>query len=263
MTWIKAAYPKKSLGQHFLRDPRVRDRLVQAIDPKGDDFLVEIGPGEGVLTEALASSAGRLIAIEIDPSLALALSRRLPNVEVIVQDVLEVDFSSLGENLKVAGNLPYYISTPILFHLLKFPNIASMHFLLQKEVAERLASPPGSRIYGRLSVMVQEKCEVKKGFLVKPGSFFPPPKVDSMQVSLYPCPPRVPLLDEELFSRLVRLAFSKRRKMLKGALFPEIKEETLERAGLDPCLRPEAIPPEGYVRLANILALEKRVLASI
>src|SRR5215469_5026896 len=189
------ARPKKSFGQHFLHEKRYIERIVSAISPRTDDFVVEIGPGEGALTFPLLTAAGKLTAIELDTDLIPHLQAKAASIgelSIIHADVLKVDFTALAQRhgvsrLRIAGNLPYYISSPILFHCVDHAAaIADMHFMLQKEVVDRMAAEPGSKVYGRLSVMLQLACRVEPLFEVPPGAFRPPPKVDSAVVRLIP-----------------------------------------------------------------------------
>lgn len=239
--------PRKRFGQHFLHDPAVVRRIVEAIAPAADDFVVEIGPGEGVLTRPLAERAGRLEAIEIDRDLAAALAAE--RIKVHVADALEFDFGQLPQGTRVVGNLPYNISTPLLFHLARFADrLRDLHFMLQREVVERMVAPPSTPAYGRLSVMLQARFSMQKLFRVAAGAFRPPPKVESAVVRLVPL--AEPLdRDAERFADVVRRAFSARRKTLRNAL--GLEAEALEALGIDPRLRPENLSPQDYVRIAR------------
>ena len=257
-----SAHPKKSFGQHFLHDRHYIDNIVQAINPRSEDFLVEIGPGEGALTLPLLLAAGKLTAIELDTDLIPGLQKRAASVgelQVIQADVLKVDFSELAGShdtprLRLAGNLPYYISSPILFHCVEHAAaIQDMHFMLQKEVVERMAAVPGSKVYGRLSVMLQLACRVEPLFDVPPQAFRPPPKVESTVVRLQPIP-RHELHDarpEHLYA-VVRAAFGQRRKTLANALKLLLDSEAISRADVDPRARAETLAPADFVRLAKI-----------
>jgi len=235
--------PRKRFAQHFLHDRRVLEKLVDAIAPSKDDFLVEIGPGEGALTEPLLERIAKLEAIEIDRDLAAALQKRHPGRLVVhCADALEFDFSRFPAGVRLAGNLPYNVSTPLLFHLARYAErVRDMHFMLQLEVVERMVAAPSTPAYGRLSVSLQARFRMKKLFRVGRGAFRPPPKVDSALVRMEPLDWQLPV-DEELLRR----AFSARRKTLRNAL-PGIDFAAL---GIDPGLRPENLSPEDYARLS-------------
>jgi len=215
--------PRKRFGQHFLVDQSVISRIVDAIDPRPGQALVEIGPGLGALTGPLRERAGTLTVIELDRDLAARLRRR-PGLQVVESDVLKVDFADLsaraGQPLRVVGNLPYNISTPILFHLLQaVAHVADQHFMLQREVVERMAAAPGSRTYGRLSVMLQWRYSIELVLEVPPEAFDPPPAVDSAVVRMKPLPAvDAAGVDEALLGTLVATAFSQRRKLLRHTL---------------------------------------------
>jgi 16S rRNA (adenine1518-N6/adenine1519-N6)-dimethyltransferase len=249
---------RKRFGQHFLHDPGILRRIVEAIAPREGDRLVEIGPGEGALTLPLLRACRQLTAIELDRDLIAALALRARDVgdlRIISADVLTVDFASMGSALRVVGNLPYNISTPILFHCLDHAAaIRDMHFMLQKEVVERMAAPPGSKTYGRLSVMLQLRCTVEPLFTVAPGAFRPPPKVESAVVRLTPLPAHaLPAADAGLIERVVRAAFGQRRKTLGNALRGVVAPAQIEAAGIDPRARAEQLAPSAYVALARVL----------
>ena len=232
--------PRKRFGQHFLHDAGVVRRIVAAIAPAPEDCVVEIGPGEGVLTRPLRARAGRFEAIEIDRDLAAALAAE--GVSVHVADALEFDFGVFPQGMRVVGNLPYNISTPLLFHLARHAGrVRDLHFMLQREVVERMVARPSTPEYGRLSVMLQTRFRMEKLFRVAAGAFRPPPKVESAFVRLEPLDWPLPI-DEDLLRR----AFSARRKTLRNAL-PEID---FEAAGVDSGLRPENLSPEDYARLS-------------
>jgi 16S rRNA (adenine1518-N6/adenine1519-N6)-dimethyltransferase len=252
---------KKQLGQHFLHEAGIIDRIVRAIDPKPGELLVEIGPGAGAITKPLLQRHGALTVIEFDRDLIeplAAMGAALGQLDIVHADVLEVDFTELaqGATIRLVGNLPYNISSPILFHALDHAAaIRDMHFMLQKEVVDRMAAAPGSKVYGRLSVMLQAVCEVTPLFKVPPGAFRPPPKVDSAVVRLIPkAPERIGILDARLFARLVKAAFGQRRKTLRNALDGLCDTAQLEQAGIAPTARAEQIAPAAYVELANLLA---------
>ena len=255
------ARPRKRFGQHFLHDPGILRRIVEAIAPTAQDTIIEIGPGEGALTLPLLRAAGRLTAIELDRDLIEPLRERARDIgelTVISADVLTVDFTALaaGAQLRLVGNLPYNISTPILFHCLQHAAvIRDMHFMLQKEVVERMAAAAGSKIYGRLSVMLQLRCSVEPLLRVPPGAFRPPPKVDSAVVRLVPLPAaQRPDVDPGLLDRIVRAAFGQRRKTLSNALSGMAAAADIGAAGIDPRARAEQLPPQAYVALTRRLA---------
>lgn len=253
------ARPKKHYGQHFLHERGVIERIVAAIAPHPGDRIVEIGPGEGALTLPLLRAAGRLTAIELDNELIEPLRARAAGVgelDVVHADVLKVDFAALagGGRLRIAGNLPYYVSSPILFHCLAHADaIIDMHFMLQKEVVDRMAAGPGGKVYGRLSVMLQLACKVEPLLRVAPGAFRPPPRVESTVVRLTPLPrarrPGPTLL--RTIDAVVRAAFGQRRKTLANALHGLLDADAIRGAGIDPRARAESVPPQGFVALAQ------------
>lgn len=233
--------PRKRFGQHFLHDPRVLARLVDAIAPSATDYVVEIGPGEGALTLPLLQRTKKLDVIELDRDLAARL-REIPGVTVHEGDALEFDFAQFPAGMRLIGNLPYNISTPLLFHLARYADrVRDLHFMLQLEVVERMVAQPSTADYGRLSVALQARFQMEKLFNVSKGAFRPPPKVDSAVVRMVPR--QKPLqVDEDLLRR----AFSARRKQLRNAL-PGVD---FARAGIDPALRAENLSPEDYARLS-------------
>jgi len=252
---------KKQLGQHFLHERGVVERIIAALDPKPGERIVEIGPGGGALTLPLLRRHGELTAIEFDRDLLQPLREAaagIGHLDLIESDVLEVDFSRLAAAgpLRLVGNLPYNISSPILFHVLDYAeHVRDMHFMLQKEVVDRMAAGPGSKVYGRLSVMLQASCEVTSLFKVAPGAFTPPPKVDSAVVRLVPRPrEQVGIVDPPLFARLVRDAFGQRRKTLRNAVSTLTDAAGIEAAGINPGHRAEQLAVADFVRLANRLA---------
>ena len=254
---------RKRFGQHFLSDPGIIDAIVRAVHPTGDDIIVEIGPGQGAITDALASSAGHLHAVELDRDLVARLRRRYednPNVTVHEADALQFDFASLGDRIRVVGNLPYNISTPLLFHLLKFRNrIVDMHFMLQKEVVERMAASPGSKAYGRLGIMLGCHLHIESLFDVPREAFEPPPEVTSAVVRLDPLPPGTfDIQDEAGLSTLVSTAFMQRRKTLRNSLKKSVDAIDFEAVGIDASLRPEQVSIADYVRLSNHLRQKSR-----
>lgn len=248
--------PRKRFGQHFLHDPGVVDRILRAIAPEPGQRFVEIGPGQGILTRPLLAVAGRLDVVELDRDLAAALSgENLPGLTVHGADALRFDYRDLAPPgaLRVVGNLPYNISTPLLFHLLgQAEAVRDMHFMLQREVVTRMAASPGGGDYGRLSVMVQYRCRVERLFTVPPGAFRPPPRVNSAVVRLVPYrEPPVDVGDETVFRRVVAAAFSQRRKTLRNALRDLASEADLEAAGVDPGERAERLPLEIFAALSR------------
>jgi 16S rRNA (adenine1518-N6/adenine1519-N6)-dimethyltransferase len=253
-------HPRKRFGQNFLRDATVVHRIVLAVSPGAEDHLVEIGPGEGVMTAAFLSNCRRLDAVEIDRDLAAHLEQRFenhPNFTLHRADALRFDFRSLsqGERLRVVGNLPYNISTPLLFHLFEqADSIRDMHFMLQKEVVDRLAAGPGDPDYGRLGIMAQYHCRAERLFEVYPESFFPPPKVVSAVVRLVPHDIKPVEADPVLLGRVVATAFSQRRKTLRNSVKPLFAEAELRSLDIDPNARAETLGLEQYARLARRLA---------
>ncbi len=251
--------PRKRFGQHFLHDRGTVDRIVAAIAPARGETIVEIGPGEGVLTEPLLAATGRLHAVEVDRDLAAALRGRADwsdKLCVHEADALRFDFAALapaGGRLRVVGNLPYNISTPLLFHLLEQrAAIADMHFMLQREVVDRMAAAPGSGVYGRLSVMIQAYCVVTRLFRVAPGAFRPPPAVESAVVRLVPhAQPLVDAAHAARFGEIVRRAFSVRRKTVRNGLRNYMDADAIAGAGIDPGIRPEQLRVEDFARLAR------------
>lgn len=254
------ARPRRRFGQNFLRDQAVIDRLVGVIAPRPDDHLVEIGPGHGALTRPLLAACGQLHAIEIDRDLAAELRRdlaALTNFNLIEMDALQLELAQLGEaDLRVVGNLPYNISTPLLFRVIAQSNrVRDMHFMLQREVVRRICAAPGSKSYGRLSVSVQLRCEAVPLFDVAPEAFYPPPKVTSQIVRLIPL--KQDLLGStspELVDTVVKGAFSQRRKTLRNSLKSWLSPEQLTQCGVDPSSRPETLTPSEFVKLAKLAA---------
>ncbi len=253
--------PKKSLGQHFLHERGVIDKIILAIDPQPGDRIVEIGPGQGALTLPLLARHGTLTAIEFDRDLLVPLAaaaRDVGELTLVSADALNVDLTALaGEQpMRLIGNLPYNVSSPILFHALDHAAaIRDMHFMLQKEVVDRMAAAPGSKVYGRLSVMLQAYCRVTPLFKVPPGAFRPPPKVDSAVVRLVPrAPADIGIADRQRFAAIVRAAFGQRRKTLRNALNGVADAAMIEAAGLDAGLRAEQVDVASFVRLANLPA---------
>jgi len=258
--WLLAVNhkPRKRFGQHFLHDPRVIARIVAAIDPRPDDVLVEIGPGLGALTAPLLERVAQLHVVEIDRELAERLRAAYPAERLVVHtgDALEFDFAALPAPLRVVGNLPYNISTPLLFRIAAFaPRLRDLHFMLQREVVDRMVAAPSTPDYGRLSVMLQYRFEMAKLLDVGSGAFRPPPRVDSAIVRLVPRPAAaLGASDAEALARVVSTAFTKRRKTLRNALSGVIDEADLHSLGIDSRLRPENLGVEEYVRIANAIS---------
>jgi len=250
---------RKRFGQHFLTEPDVIEMIVAAVAPAPSEIIVEIGPGEAALTEPLSALAFELHAIEFDRDLAATLRTRFAgreNVRIHEADALKFDFCTLGEDLRIVGNLPYNISTPLLFHLVQFSDrIVDAHFMLQKEVVDRMAASPGTKNFGRLTIMLGYRMETVPLFDVPPEAFSPPPKVVSSVVRMRPLPSGTfDVSNQMLLEALVRLAFTKRRKTLRNALKGMVGPDDLEAAEIDPGRRPEEIPLDAWVRLSNTLA---------
>ena len=251
--------PRKRFGQNFLQNRHIIDSIIQALNPQPSDNVLEIGPGLGALTQPLLRKLDKLTAIEIDTDLQAHLTAmpQASNVLTVVDaDALTIDYSQFGKQLRVIGNLPYNISTPLLLRLLHYiPFINDMHFMLQKEVVLRLAAAPGSKAYGRLSVILQYYCEVEHLFDVPPTAFHPQPKVDSAIVRLTPhANPLYPVVEFTDLERLVACAFSMRRKTLANNLKPLISAAELTALGIDPVMRPEQISVAQYVQLTEFVA---------
>jgi len=259
---------KKRFGQHFLHDHRVIQKLIYEVNPKPSDLMVEIGPGLGALTFPLLDSLEQLHVVEIDRDVIKRLEQRNnPKLKIHSVDALVYEFSELTNNseepLRVVGNLPYNISTPLIFHLLeplsnaneeKFV-ITDMHFMLQNEVVERITAKPGSKTYGRLSVMVQYYCETEYLFFVGPESFDPPPKVDSAILRLTPWSERpFRAIDDKQLSKIIAQAFSMRRKTLRNNLKKLISAEQIESLGIEPSHRAETLGVEDFVKLSNFIS---------
>jgi 16S rRNA (adenine1518-N6/adenine1519-N6)-dimethyltransferase len=254
---------KKRFGQHFLHDAEVLARIVRAIAPRAGEAVVEIGPGDGALTRPLLAALGRLTVIELDrdlvPRLHALADATGGELAILRADVLDVDFGTLATSgpVRVVGNLPYNISSPILFHCLEHLDaIVDMHFMLQKEVVDRMGAMPGSKTYGRLSVMLQLACRVDPLIDVPPRAFRPPPKVDSAVVRLRPRPPAErPDADPDAIARVVRAAFGQRRKTLANALAGVVDATDIAAVGIDPRVRAEQLEPAAFVALARVAAV--------
>ena len=255
---VFSAPAKKQLGQHFLADRYYIDKIVMAVNPKDGDRLVEIGPGQGAITLPLLRVHPKMTVIEFDRDLIAPLTAAaepLGELTIVNRDVLRVDFTELadGQPIRLVGNLPYNISSPILFHALEHAAVVSdMHFMLQKEVVDRMAAGPGSKVFGRLSVMLQAYCEVTSLFVVPPGAFRPPPKVDSAVVRLIPRDPAtINIKDHKRFAEVVKAAFGQRRKTLRNALNNVVSAEQFVAAGVRPDARAEQLDVAEFIALAN------------
>ncbi len=258
---MKRHRPRKRFGQHFLTDPGVIDAIVRAISPTEDDCIVEIGPGPGAITLPIAQRCRELHCIELDRDLAAELRTRFAGneqVSVHEADALSFEFSRLGNKLRVVGNLPYNISTPLLFRLLEQRNsIRDMHFMLQKEVVDRMAASPGSKTYGRLGIMLGSYFDIDALFDVDRDAFDPPPAVTSAVVRLVPLPSdAIDVADFAMLSSIVAKAFSQRRKTLRNALSGVCTEDDLDSLQIDPGLRPENVAIPDWIALANRLSAD-------
>lgn len=245
---------RKRFGQNFLTDPGIINRIARAINAGSEDRVVEIGPGRGALTESLAASGCNLTLIEIDRDLAASLAEKFPEAELITADVMKTNFQDFEPGpLRVAGNLPYNISTPLLFHLFQYGSLISdMHFMLQLEVVNRMTADVSTRAYGRLSVMTQLYCETEKLFEVPPEAFTPRPKVQSAIIRLRP-KPLPPAMDTNLLEKILIAAFSARRKTIRNALKGFFTPEQLESAGVNPSLRPENLTIEQFAACVSLI----------
>lgn len=252
---------RKRFGQNFLHDQAIISQIVDAINPEPGENLVEIGPGLGALTEPVVERAGDISVVELDRDLAHRLRHHpflAKHLTIHEYDALKFDFAQLvkeGKPLKIFGNLPYNISTPLIFHLLSFRDkVKNMHFMLQKEVVERMAAGPNCKAYGRLSIMTQYQCQVMPVMEIGPEAFQPPPKVDSAIVRLVPhAEIKNPVKDLALLNQVCLTAFNQRRKTIRNSFKKLISVEDIESLNIDPSLRPENISIEQYIRLANFL----------
>lgn len=256
------AQARKRFGQHFLTSGDIIDEIVSAISPQSGETIVEIGPGLGAITWPLAQHGAVLHAIELDRDLIAKLEDRFRDFDSVTihkADALQFDFSTIGDNLRLVGNLPYNISTPLLFHLLAFRDIViDMHFMLQREVVKRMSAVPGNKDYGRLTIMLGCELEVVPLFDVAAEAFTPPPKVTSSFVRMRPLPHGAfEIRDRQVLAGLVKQAFSQRRKTLRNALKGLASEAQIEAVGIDPGMRPEQISLPGWVALANGVAGSK------
>jgi len=249
--------PRRRFGQNFLVDRGIISAIVSAIDPQRSDTVVEIGPGLGAITAPLLDRLERLHVVEIDRDLIARLRKEHPPERMIIHegDALAFDFASIGTDLRLVGNLPYNISTPLLFHLAEYVGIVrDMHFMLQKEVVERMVALPGESDFSRISVMLQYRFHLEWLIDVPPESFDPPPKVQSAVVRLIPREVYdLKAKSQEKLSQVVQTAFSQRRKMLRNTLKGTLSDAGFGELGIDPTRRAEDIPVEDYVRIANYL----------
>ncbi|MFL9926486.1 16S rRNA (adenine(1518)-N(6)/adenine(1519)-N(6))-dimethyltransferase RsmA [Herbaspirillum lusitanum] len=251
--------PRKRFGQNFLTDDVVLHNIISTIGPQADDVMVEIGPGLAAMTALLLEDLRHLHVVELDRDLVVRLQKRFDpaRLQVHSADALQFDFTSIpvpaGKRLRVVGNLPYNISSPLLFHLAEIaPLVQDQHFMLQKEVVERMVAEPGSKTYGRLSVMLQWRYHMELMFVVPPDAFDPPPRVDSAIVRMIPL--AQPLQCDQLqLGQLVTKAFSQRRKVIRNCVAGLLSEQELIDHGVDPQARPEAVPVGQFVALANYL----------
>ena len=260
---------KKRFGQNFLTDHTVLYDIMRVVMPQADDAMVEIGPGLGAMTRMLLDSVKQLHVVELDRDLVKRLHANFDPVRLIVHsgDALQFDFATIpvpqGQKLRVVGNLPYNISSPLLFHLTEIaPLVQDQHFMLQKEVVERMVAPPGSKTYGRLSVMLQWRYRMELMFIVPPTAFDPPPRVESAIVRMIPI--AQPLAcNQQALEQVVLKAFSQRRKVIRNCVAGMFTEDDLRAAGIDPQLRPEAVGLEQFVALANRLPAHMIVAAKL
>ncbi|WP_419419778.1 16S rRNA (adenine(1518)-N(6)/adenine(1519)-N(6))-dimethyltransferase RsmA [Legionella sp. D16C41] len=250
--------PRKRFGQNFLQDQGVIENIINALYLHSADNVLEIGPGKGALTRLLLQHLQKLSVVEIDRDLQLFLANHFKGapLQIIGADALTIDYTKWGNQLRIVGNLPYNISTPLILHLLSFvKNIKDMHFMLQKEVVERLAASPGGKAYGRLSIMMQYHCDVTYLFDVPPEAFYPKPKVESAVVRLVPhIVSPYPAVELNMLQKLVATAFSMRRKTLANNLKSLINSNELSSLGIDARQRPEQINLLNYIKVANFLS---------
>jgi len=256
---MKDHIARKRFGQNFLSSPAIIDSIISAINPKPDDCMVEIGPGLGAMTEPLMAALNHLHVVEIDRDLIERLKNNYSRQKLTIHegDALKFNFGSLAEkDLRIVGNLPYNISTPILFHLSTFASqVRDMHFMLQKEVVDRMVADQNSGDVGRLTIMLQYRYDMDSLFIVPPSAFVPAPKVDSAIVRMIPKPlSALTAHDETLFGDVVTAAFSMRRKMLRNTLKGFISEAKLEELGIAPTARAETLGVQDYIRITNSLA---------
>lgn len=261
---------RKRFGQHLLNNPSTINNIVKVIHPKKDDHLVEIGPGRGAITVPILKHVGNLHAVEIDRDIAKEVAEqceKIGNLEIHLGDVLRFDFNKLASHskpIRIFGNLPYNISTPLLFHLLKFSDcIIDMHFMLQKEVVDRITAVAGDSNYSRLSIMLQVNYKVESLFDISPNEFSPPPKVNSSFMRLNPTDEyQQHIKDKLLFAKLVETAFQQRRKTIKNSLSKVVTEEQLTKANIEAVQRPQEVSIQQYINLSNELAQSMNELSN-
>jgi len=249
--------PRKRLGQHFLHDQNIIERILKILNPQQDQKIVEIGPGMGALTIPLLKQHGKLDVVELDQDLIEHLKTQctgLGSLNIHSSDALKFDFCQFGTDIRIIGNLPYNISTPLIFHLLDHSHCMSdMLFMLQKEIVERLAAVPGCKAYGRLTIMVQSQCYVEKQFTIGPGAFSPAPKIDSSIVTLKPYDsPVFDISNRKIFSTIVKQAFAHRRKTLRNTLKDLLTGEQIESLSINPSARAEELTIKQFTDLANL-----------
>lgn len=249
--------PRKRFGQNFLIDAYVIANIIEEIYPQRDDVIIEIGPGLGALTNPLLQKLDHLRVIEIDRDIVEKLKKMFPQEQLTIysEDALNFNFSQFNHPLRIIGNLPYNISTPLLFHLSSFSNfIQDMHFMLQKEVVDRMVAKPSTSDYGRLSVMLQYRFEMERILIVPPESFNPPPKVESAVIRMFPLQQPIAKTDDEaLFARVVATAFSQRRKTLRNTLRQYLEQEDFKTLEIDSGLRAENLTITQYISIANLI----------
>ena len=249
---------RKRFGQNFLHDKAIIGRIIAAIAPTADDHFVEIGPGQGAMTQPLSEHCGQLDVVELDRDLADQLEQLdwMAGIRLHRADALHFDFTTISDtpgSLRLAGNLPYNISTPLLFHILTYHQLfRDIHVMLQREVVDRMVAGPGSRTYGRLSVALAARCNVESLFVIKPGAFRPAPKVQSAFARLTPLQePLITAAEAPLFDEVLRCAFNQRRKQLGNALRPVLDADAIRAAGVDPQQRAEQLTVENFVALTR------------
>ncbi|NVJ64978.1 MAG: 16S rRNA (adenine(1518)-N(6)/adenine(1519)-N(6))-dimethyltransferase RsmA [Gammaproteobacteria bacterium] len=260
---VQGHQARKRFGQNFLSDQHYINRIVAAIAPQSQDTMVEIGPGLGAITELLIDQVGKLDLVELDKDLIPRLEQKFQQEHLTIHhsDALKFDFSSLvaneGDDLRIVGNLPYNISTPLIFHLLSFrQHIKDMYFMLQKEVVERICAAPNSKTYGRLSIMSQYYCQAEMLFTVPPGAFQPAPKVDSAIIRLTPrAENQLSALNPDKLSEIVTAGFNQRRKTIRNNLKKHISDSELESLAINPGARPETLAIDQFVTIANYLSI--------
>ena len=251
--------PRKRFGQNFLHDPNIISKIISSISPQKEDHFVEIGPGQGAMTKPLSDAVGELDVIEIDQDLAADLLAQswAHKLKIHCSDALRFPFESISNKpgaLRLAGNLPYNISTPLLFHILDYYQLfRDIHVMLQKEVVQRMTAKPGSKTYGRLTVALAARCHVESLFIIGPGAFRPAPKVESAFARLTPLPrPLVSEIEAPVFDDILRRAFGQRRKQLQNTLRDVLTAEQIQSAGIAPTIRAEMLSVEQFVSLTQM-----------